>query len=104
MKKAEQKTIDKMVMDKYSLYHDNEHFVGCSVGRRLRSCTAWVIKGEYGYYLQSYDTTIAFIPYDELVCYDFLRYVYGYTATSAQHISKFADDYDNGKVYSWKEV
>ena len=104
MKKAEQKTIDRMVMDKYSLYHDNERFVGCRVGRRLRSCTAWVIKGDYGYYLRSYDTIIAVIPYDELVCYDFLRYVYGYTSTSTHHISKFARDYGNGTVLSWKGV
>ena len=29
--------------------------------------------------------------------YDFLRYVYGYTSTSAQHISKFSKDYGMGK-------
>ena len=29
--------------------------------------------------------------------YDFLRYVYGYTSTSAQHIAKFDKDYGRGK-------
>lgn len=64
--------------------------------RPLRSCKAKVYAycTEMGrvYVLKSYNTLVAMI--DECgVCYDFLRYVYGYTATSAQHISKFFKDY-----------
>ena len=64
--------------------------------RQLRSCQAKVYaydteKGR-AYVLKSYNTLVAMI--DEAgVCYDFLRYVYGYTATSAQHISKLFKDY-----------
>ena len=36
--------------------------------------------------LVSYATPVALL-FDG-ICYDFLRYVYGYTATSAQHIAK----------------
>lgn len=63
---------------------------------RLRKCNAvvYAFETETGrvYVLKSYYTLVAMI--DEAgVCYDFLRYVYGYTATSAQHISKFFKDY-----------
>lgn len=63
---------------------------------QLRSCRAkvYAYDTEMGrvYVLKSYNTLVAVI--DECgVCYDFLRYVYGYTATSAKHISKFFHDY-----------
>ena len=63
---------------------------------RLRNCQATVRaydteKGRV-YILKSYSTIVAAIGASGR-CYDFLRYVYGYTATSAQHISKFFKDY-----------
>lgn len=60
---------------------------------RLRSCTAYVYKYSDGYIvLRSYNTFVAFItPDGDFV--DILRLVYGYTATSAQHIGKFYHDY-----------
>ena len=64
--------------------------------KRLRNCQATVYA--YGneerriYLLKSYSTIVAMV-FDSGKCYDFLRYVYGYTATSAQHISKFFHDY-----------
>ena len=62
---------------------------------RLRTCNAMVYayENEKGrvYILKSYNTIVAAIMPNG-VCYDFLRYVYGYTATSAQHISKFFKD------------
>ncbi len=77
--------------------------------KRLRSCTAWVT--DYGYYkvLQSYGTIVAFIDTRTDALYDVLRKVYGYTATSAQHISKFEKDYCAGKWncaerLTWREV
>lgn len=48
--------------------------------------------------LRSYKTIIAVIDHETDTLYDFLRYVYGYTATSAHHIAKFNHDYCNG---SW---
>ena len=64
--------------------------------KRLRTCqaTVYAYENEKGrvYILKSYNTIVAAIGASGR-CYDFLRYVYGYTATSAQHISKFFKDY-----------
>jgi len=65
--------------------------------KRLRSCTAWVFETEGFYILKSYGTFIACIRKHDDVLFDALRIVYGYTATSAQHIAKFAHDYGKGK-------
>ena len=65
--------------------------------RSLRSCSAYVkvmsddLTGEIYYELVSYWTVVAIIHDD--YAYDILRLVYGYTATSAQHIAKFFHDY-----------
>ena len=60
---------------------------------RLRSCSAHVAKTERFRVLMSYNTIVACIDMTTGIGYDFLRYVYGYTPTSAQHISKFMHDY-----------
>lgn len=57
--------------------------------KRLCSCSAWVWETSNFYVLQSYNTFIACIDKNTDICYDALRVVYGYTATSAKHISKF---------------
>ena len=64
---------------------------------RLRSCTAWVYETENYYFLRSYNTIVALIDKHTDTLYDVLRLVYGYTSTSAQHISKFSKDYGAGK-------
>lgn len=66
-------------------------------GKRLRNCTAWVFETEDYYILKSYETYVAVILKSADVMYDALRIVYGYTATSAQHIAKFAHDYGADK-------
>lgn len=66
-------------------------------GTRLRTCTAWVYETKHYYFLCSYNTTVAFIDKTTDICYDVLRLVYGYTSTSAKHISKFDHDYGQGK-------
>lgn len=66
-------------------------------GTRLRTCTAWVYETKDYYFLHSYNTTVAFIDKATDICYDVLRLVYGYTSTSAKHISKFDHDYGQGK-------
>lgn len=65
--------------------------------KRLRSCSALVFETEHYYILQSYRIPIAVIAKSTDTLYDVLRYVYGYTLTSAQHISKFEKDYCRGK-------
>ena len=66
---------------------------------QLDSCTAWL--GSYNglIVLQSYQSKIAVYDSKNNVFYDFLRLVYGYTATSAKHIAKFRHKYcDNETV------
>lgn len=64
---------------------------------KLRKCSATVftyrdVDGDTVYLLKSYNTIVAMVD-EKGDGIDFLRYVYGYTATSAQHIRKFFDDY-----------
>ena len=67
-----------------------EVFHSCERRCRLYSCNAeiWEYKGFLA--LVSYGTPIAVYAPDNATLYDCLRIVYGYTATSAQHISKFS--------------
>ena len=93
MTKAEQIRINNEVKEVYNdLIACIDHFGYKKVGR-LRSCNAVVYK-THGYtYLESYGTKIACMGDTDSITYDFLRYTHGYTATSAQHISKFCRDY-----------
>ena len=70
--------------------------------RRLRTCNATVLETEHFFVLQSYRTYVAAIDKETNTLYDFLRYVYGYTATSAQHIAKFAHDYGAIRRYTYR--
>ena len=90
MKKADQMVINArclQAIENYNNYVDEHDFV--FNWTRLDHCTAWTAEvGEYEV-LKSYNTIIAIIHKPTGVMYDVLRYVYGYTATSAKHISKF---------------
>lgn len=61
--------------------------------KRLRYCKAEVIITENYFLLRSYNTIVASINRNIGTECDVLRKVYGYTATSAQHIAKFFNDY-----------
>lgn len=68
--------------------------------KRLAYCRATVICYGYDnkpciYMLKSYDTIVACVIVNNTMVYgvDMLRKVYGYTATSAQHIAKFFSHY-----------
>ena len=63
---------------------------------RLRTCSARVLETQDYYFLKSYNTIIAFIDKESDTLYDVLRYVYGYTSTSAHHIEKFNSDFGKG--------
>ena len=65
--------------------------------KRLRSMSAYVLETEHYYFLCSYHTIIAFIVKETDECIDVLRLVYGYTATSAKHVSAFDHDYGRDK-------
>lgn len=63
--------------------------------KRLLYCSAYVFDTKNFYVLKSYNTFIACIEKSTDTLYDALRVVYGYTATSAKHISKF----NHGTIY-----
>ena len=68
----------------------------------LRSSSAAVyFSGDYAY-LRSYRTFVAAVNLKTGTGYDYLRKVYGYTATSAQHISKFFHDYNAREIKTWR--
>lgn len=112
MKREDQLKINEMVLKKYNdamveldewMTRRNPYMA------RLRSCQAWVIETHNYYFLESYNTVVAFIDKRDDVLYDVLRLVYGYTSTSAQHIAKFSNDYSRSWVsetvrYTWREV
>ena len=116
MKKSEQIAINEQVIAFLEAYRNSTRPMTYEVSRPLRSCSARVNymtdseTGEVLYaVLTSYSTVVAIIDYATDTLYDFLRYVYGYTSTSAQHISKFSKDYGIGKwgcshVLTYKEV
>ena len=70
--------------------------------KRLRSCSAETFETENYIFLRSYHTIVAFIEKSTGNLYDVLRYVYGYTSTSAQHISKFYQDFFNKRSLTAK--
>lgn len=110
MRKQEQVTINTLA-DKVWEQAFEEFFneYGRTEPIRLRSCKAYVVETTHYYFLKSYSTYVAVIDKEQDVLIDMLRYVYGYTATSAQHIAKFNIDYSrNGfgceTLLRYKEV
>ena len=94
MKKTEQRQINEIVEKAYPVIMAelrNTH--GNYGAKQLRSCSATVLVTTNYFILRSYKTIVAAIDRNTGIMYDFLRMVYGYTATSAQHITKFGNDY-----------
>ena len=77
---------------------------------RLRYCNAHVLTYENKVtkkrvrLLQSYNTIVAAISCETGIALDFLRYVYKYTTTSAQHINKFFHDYGAQEINRYYPV
>ena len=99
MKKDTQIVINEKCMEEYNKAMEEAHKDVYNVDR-LRTCLAWVYETANYWILRSYNTVVAVTSKDTGVCYDVLRRVYGYTATSAQHITKFAHDYHTAE-YMW---
>ena len=104
MKKSEQLAINEQVLNALTEFNNANVSTRTDLWKPLRSCSAEVAPvidsdtGELLYYvLRSYRTIVAAIDVRTDTLYDFLRYVYGYTSTSAQHIAKFSQDYGMGK-------
>ena len=77
---------------------------GTSEPIRLRSCNAVVYATKNYFILRSYWTEVAVIHRNSGEGADVLRRVYGYTATTAQHIRKFFQYYLPVKVYTWRDI
>ena len=108
MTKGEQKAINECVINAIDSMNSEQFTEYISVNR-LRSCQAWVKESPRYYILVSYNTIVACIDKETDTLYDFLRYVYWYTATSARHISKFNHDYCRGNwgcahVFTYRDV
>lgn len=96
MRKEEQRIINECILRQWEKAIQELECSEYTI-KRLRSCSAEVLTTQRYHFLKSYDTIIAFIDKNTDTCYDVLRYVYGYTATSAQHITKFRCDWGYGK-------
>lgn len=70
---------------------------------RLDYCQANTYQTRGYSFLISYNTIVAFID-DSGNMFDVLRLVYGYTATSAKHISKFRNKFHHVSEHTWWEV
>ena len=100
MTRTQQNEHNQQVLQAYSLFKERNEKIIRSY--RLRTCSAIVYETDNYWILQSYNTWIAIIDRNDGTLYDWLRYVYGFTATSAQHIAKFAKDYNAGMIYTYR--
>lgn len=102
MSKKEQLEVNMKVLEAFDRYNGEINGTFFHNAKRLRTCKAYVYETPSFYVLRSYNTVVAIIDKSTDTCYDFLRLVYGYSATSAMHISKFDSDFGSGK-YGCKE-
>nr|DAK05322.1 MAG TPA: tetratricopeptide repeat protein [Caudoviricetes sp.] len=110
MKKKEQ-IAENAIVEQYIDELNAEISVsGLSYVSRLRTCNAHVYETPHFTVLRSYKTIVAAVyqatPTAAQVFIDFLRCVYGYTSTSAQHIAKFWHEYcgNCGLSYTWRAI
>ena len=107
MKKQEQTQINeyvKQAFEHFVKYLDKCLPVSSAEKKQLRSCSAMTYTVGHYIILQSYATPVAFIDKSTGELFDVLRLVYGYTATSAQHIAKFASDFPRITRFTYKGV
>ena len=109
MKKDVQLVINEWVENVYENCMDEyEESVNSFRGmwKQLRTCKVDVYETKNFYILRSYNTIVACINKNSGQAYDFLRMVFGYTSTSAQHIAKFVSDYGNRRIanYTYRDV
>lgn len=90
MKRWEQEDINEVAMEIYKEGMKQFHLGMVRSGfERLDNCQAWVLHTDDYVLLKSYNTIVAVFEKNTGFLADVLRFVYGYTATSAKHIAKF---------------
>lgn len=107
MKKQEQLSINSKIeldIDKYNEVFFNTPDDKMPPKIRLNHCQAWTQDFEGFTVLWSYNTPAAVYDKYTDTLYDVLRGVYGYTATSAQHIAKFRNMCNPSHVLTYREV
>lgn len=102
MKKQEQIEMNEYVLNFIDIFNEKDE-KPVSVNR-LDYCQAKVVETQSYFVLVSYQSIVAVISKKTNCGYDFLRYVYGYTATSAKHISKFFKRYNITEIYTYRDV
>ena len=93
MKRNEQMLMNARVQKAIIASYDEYNAKAIMGVEKLCHCRAEVIETPHWYILRSYNTLIAAVHKETATGYDFLRLVYGYTATSAKHIAKFFHAY-----------
>ena len=107
MKKVEQEKENLRVIDAWNSFVESakkEPDIGHIPAMRLRTCNAYVCCIGKWITLTSYSTIVAILDSETRELYDVLRYRYGYTATSAKHIAKFANDYEAKERFTWRKL
>ena len=103
MKKAEQIVVNEKAYAIFNSAIDEWHKNGESKRFKLNHCQAEVIWTTHYEILCSYNTFVACIDKSTGILVDVLRTEWGFSRTSAQHISKFARQYF-GDYYSPKKL
>ena len=102
MKKSAQLSINNTVISAYEKWSfDREAIIS---SRRLNHCKAYFLETENYYVLRSYQTDIAIIDKRTDIMYEFLRFVYFYTSTSVEHITKFERLYEPSARFTYYPV
>ena len=104
MKMKEQQRINEECLIALKNLQNCIYYHGSIKIKKLRNCNAEVWETVGYIFLKSNNTIVACIGDFDDVCYDFLRYVYGYNATSAQHINKFCKDYYAESVKTYRPL
>lgn len=90
MKKSVQVSINEIAIARWNeaIAEYNDAYTKATISK-LYSCSARVFETDNYYFLCSYNTIVACYNKNSIEFTDMLRYVYGFTATSSQHIAKF---------------
>lgn len=105
MRKEKQEQVNNYVLKNLDVFRDNHaDYYWNYHNERLFKCSATVYQSPDYIVLKSYNTIVAFVNRHTGEAFDVLRYVYGYTATSSQHIRKFFNTYSRSTIYTYYPI
>lgn len=101
----QQSLMNEIVERKYKEYFNSKFIMLKEKRKRLNKCQAWYyIDDKDNVVLMSYGTIVALYDPSDKTLYDFLRFVYGYTSTSNQHIRKFKNIVNPNMHIIWRPL